>query len=928
MLNISKPLSASQAQTYHQKEFTAAEQNYWKQGDTIQGEWHGKLADTFELSGAVGAEEFARLSEGQHPQTGKQLVSHRTVHEYRNADGKMVSPVEHRAGWDATFSAPKSISLTALVGGDDRVREAHREAVNVALTELERYTQARIGGNNPAETTGQIVAAKFEHDTARPVDGYAAPQLHTHVVVFNMTERDNGRMRALQPHSLFESQQFATAVYQSHLTYKLRNLGYEIEAGKSGAPDIRGYTPEYLEASSPRRQQIEEALGRSGFTGPEAAQIAAHNTRDKKVILSPDQILTAHRQIADEFGNQADRVVAQAREHRKEQARERPETERRQQVREAVTFARDKGFEREAVVDERALYVDALRRGMGEMTYPEVRASFEARVASGEFREIADDGHKAGRRFTTAATIKAETEIVQKVRDGQNRAPQIMSIESAVPLSESRPHFNAAQKRVVEEVLTSRDRVQGLQGRAGSGKTSVLSLIREGAEQNGYAVDGFAPTSRAAKQLRDAGINADTLQRFLAGGGQQAVGDPAKKHLYMVDESSLASTQQMRDFLHKVGPQDKVLLIGDTRQHQSVDAGKPFEQLQESGMRTALLDQIMRQKDPELLKAVEHLSINETAAGVQMLGQQGRITEIKDSKERIAAIAKSYAERPENTLIVSPDNASRRALNQAVRQELQALGIVDKTDHPMRVLTPRNDMTGADREWASRYQAGDVLHYSRGSKEHGIEPRSYAQVVAANSKENLVTVRKQDGQQVTYDPARLRGIAAYREIEREFAAGERIQFTAPSRDLQVTNRDLGTIQQIDKDGKISVRMDGTKDRIVRFDANEMRHFDHGYAVTSHSSQGLTSERVLVNMDTEVHPELINNRFAYVSVSRASHDAQIFTNDAATLAENLSRDVSKTSAIYLGEIQTPVTNLGSERGPVIKSGPPAGLGLTL
>ena len=901
MLNISKPLSASQAQTYHEKEFTAAEQNYWKQGDTIQGEWHGRLADTFELSGAVGAEEFARLSEGQHPQTGKQLVSHRVVHEYRNAQGEMVSPVEHRAGWDATFSAPKSISLTALVGGDDRVREAHREAVNVALNELERYTQARIGGNNPAETTGKFVAAKFEHDTARPVDGYSAPQLHTHVVVFNMTERDNGKMRALQPHSLFESQQFATAVYQSHLTYKLRDLGYEIEPGKSGAPDIKGYTQEYLDASSPRRQQIEEALSRSGFAGPEAAQIAAHNTRDKKVTLSPDQILAAHKQIADEFGNQADKVVAEARQRRNEQ---RPDNDRRQQVREAVTFARDKGFEREAVVDERALYVDALRRGMGEMTYPEVRASFEARVASGEFKEIAGNGHEAGRRFTTAATIKAENEIVQKVQGGQSRAPQIMSIESAVPLSESRPHFNAAQRRVIEEVLISRDQVQGLQGRAGSGKTSVLETIREGAEKNGYAVEGFAPTSRAAKQLRDAGIKADTLQRFLAGGGLQAAGDPARKHLYMVDESSLASTQQMRDFLNKIAPQDKVLLIGDTRQHQGVDAGKPFEQLQNAGMKTAQLDQIVRQRpNPELLKVVEHLSNNETAIGVEMLARQGRITEIKDPQQRIEAIAKSYTAHPENTIIVSPDNASRRAINQAVRQELQTLGVVDKTDHSMRVLTPRNDMTGADREWANRYQAGDVLHYTRGSKEHGIDSRSYARVVSTNPKENLVTVQKQDGQQVTYDPSRLRGIAAYREIEREFAIGEKIQFTAPNRDLQVANRDLGTIQQIDKDGKISVRMDGAKDRIVRFDANEMRHLDHGYAVTSHSSQGLTSERVLVNMDTEVHPELINSRFAYVSVSRASHDAQIYTNDAASLTGKLSQDVSKSAAVTFGNAQS-------------------------
>ena len=220
---------------------------------------------------------------------------------------------------------------------------------------------------------------------------------------------------------------------------------------------------------------------------------------------------------------------------------------------------------------------------------------------------------------------------------------------------------------------------------------------------------------------------------------------------------------------------------------------------------------------------------------------------------------------------------------------MQVLSVVDKTDHFMRVLRPRNDMTGADREWANRYQAGDVLLYSRGSKEYGIEPKSYAQVIATNPKENLVTVHRQNGQQVTYDPSRLRGIAAYREIEREFATGEKIQFTAPNRALQIANRDLGSIEHIGEDGKISVRMDGTKDRIVIFDPKEMRHFDHGYAVTSHSSQGLTAERVLVNMDTDVHPELINGRFAYVSVSRASHDAQIYTNNAATLGESLGHE---------------------------------------
>jgi conjugative relaxase-like TrwC/TraI family protein len=169
----------------------------------------------------VSAEDFARLSQGQHPQTGEKLVRQRASYEYQDADGKTIKTMEHRAGWDATLSAPKSVSL-ALVGGDERVRQAHRESVRVALDQLEHYAHARIGGDHLPETTGRFIAAKFEHDTARPVDGYAAPQLHTHAVFFNVTERDNGQPRTIQPQSLLASQQFATAIYQSELTYPLR----------------------------------------------------------------------------------------------------------------------------------------------------------------------------------------------------------------------------------------------------------------------------------------------------------------------------------------------------------------------------------------------------------------------------------------------------------------------------------------------------------------------------------------------------------------------------------------------------------------------------------------------------------------------------------------------------------------------------------
>ena len=210
---MSKPISAGQAQAYHKEEFANAKENYYTEGERVRGEWQGKLAERYGLHGEVREDQFARLSEGQHPETGEQLVRHQTAREYVNERGDTVRSMEHRAGWDATFSAPKSVSLTALVGGDERVKEAHRESVKVALNEMEKYAQARIGGNTPAETTGAWVAARFEHDSSRPVDGYSAPQLHTHTVIFNIAETADGNMRALQPQELYKTQQYATRRY-------------------------------------------------------------------------------------------------------------------------------------------------------------------------------------------------------------------------------------------------------------------------------------------------------------------------------------------------------------------------------------------------------------------------------------------------------------------------------------------------------------------------------------------------------------------------------------------------------------------------------------------------------------------------------------------------------------------------------------------
>jgi conjugative relaxase-like TrwC/TraI family protein len=888
MLTISNPLSASQAQAYHAEEFGNARENYYTKGDQIRGEWQGKLAKQWGLRGNVSEEHFQRLADGQHPITGEQLVRHKAPREYVNDQGQKIKTMEHRAGWDATFSAPKSVSLTALVGRDERLREAHQQSVAFALEELERYVQARIGGNLPAETTGRWVAAKFEHDSARPVDGYAAPQVHTHVVFFNLTETEDGETYALQPRELYKSQQYATAVYRSELARRLKALGYEVERGKSGQPEITGYSEEYLAASSPRRQQIEEHLAKENQRGADAAQIAAHKTRQAKLELSQEEMQERHQQMAGAFGNQPEQVIAAARERAQRIEQDAPSVS----AQSAVTFSKERNLEREAVAEERELLRDALRRSMGDASFEEIKAEFEKRIESGNFIEVEGKTSSSGRAFTTQEMIDCERDTIQAMRQGQNKHAPLASFHTCREIEKNHPHLSQSQRTAVEQILSSRDQVTALEGLAGAGKTTSLAAIREAAEREGYKAEGFAPTSRAAQKLSDAGIESSTLQKHLA---QCEEPQDGQKRLFVLDESSLASTKQMNQFFHHLQREDRVLLVGDTRQHQAVEAGTPYQQLQEAGIQTARLDEIVRQKDPALKEVVQQLARGDVRDAMDKLDTQGRVHEIVDRDERLAEIAREYATKPEGTLVVSPDNQSRREINEAIHRTMQSAGQVDHSEHRVRTLVARQEITGADRQWAGQYDPGDVVRYTRGSKAHAIEAGEYARVERVNENDNRVTVKRENGEQVSYDPRRLHGVTLYRETKREFSQGDRVQFTAPNRERHIANRELGTIEKIDDSGNLQLRLDSG--RAVAFNIKENPHLDYGYAVTSHSSQGQTADRVLVHVDTEQAGEkLVNRRLAYVAVSRGRYDAQLYTNDKAYLTERLSRDVSHRSAI--------------------------------
>lgn len=482
----------------------------------------------------------------------------------------------------------------------------------------------------------------------------------------------------------------------------------------------RSKAREYLEASSPRREAIKEHMEAAGLSGAGAAQIAAHQTREAKQHLSQNEVKAAHQKMAADYGQLPQRVMAEAAQ--REGVRLEPDASQRA-AHEGMSYASERGMEREAVVDERALMRDALKHTMGETRLPEICADFERRTSEGNLIEVERRAGRAGHAYTTHEMQGYQSELIARMKQGQGTNDVLVNDQVRTEAMEQHGHLSVSQRQAVDTVLTSRDQMMALEGVAGAGKTTSLSAVREAAERAGYEIEGLAPTSRAAQKLAEAGIDTETLQKHLARGEHQEDG---QKRLYIVDESSMASTQQMHTFVERLHSEDRVLFVGDTRQHEAVEAGRPYAQLQEAGLRIAQLDEIIRQKDPALKDVVEQLARGEVREAVSNLNQQGRVVEIEDRKERIEAIAQEYVRSPEQTLVVSPDNESRREINNAIHQTMQAEGKVSLEEHRVHVLYARQDITGADRQHAQNYEKGDVLRYSKGSKHLGIEAGEYA----------------------------------------------------------------------------------------------------------------------------------------------------------------------------------------------------------
>lgn len=823
-------------------------------------------------------------------------------------------PSRHRAAWDMTIGAPKSVSLTAI--HDSRVRLAHDLAAKEAFRYAERSIQVKMGGLNAPQSTGQMVAALFQHDTARPVDGYAAPHLHTHGVIFNMSRDENGQYRALNPKEMFYIQSAVESVYQNRLALELHKYGYKLGYGKNASIEIAGYSAEYMKAESPRTTEIEEEKVRIDQHGPAANSNAALNTRAPKSDDSPEVIRAAHLEHAQRFGNQHEEVLAAARERGPVLYSEKF---RAQKADEAVEFAKTRLGERTTVMEDFEIHRDALKFGRGYITLHDVEKAFDR--AGPQFVRVQHWRTDApNNRWTTPEMIIKERKILNFMAAGRDLPdhPSGFGPIAADSITKDefrqkfKTHLNERQKELVWNLINTGDRVVGVQGLAGVGKTHSLETVRDFAAKFGYEVRGLAATSTAVKEMIDANVEATTIQSFLVKKPKNQ--QSQRTRLYLVDESSLTDVHAIAKFIDRLNPLDRVVFVGDKNQHQSLGAGRVFEELQDAGMTTFHLKKIVRQIPEEYKDVVRHLSRGNVVEALDMLEDQGRIHSVPHQGDRYNAIAQVVASSPLKTLVVSPDNRSRVDISEAIRAEKQEKGKLGPNVYQSRILNQRSDLTETDLSFALSYQVGDVVHYRRDSKD-GMKKGDYASVVNVEREGNLVTVvRESDGKIFSYNPKRTATEAeVYEPTTRQFAVGERVMFTKTWKEqgttvIKAANRQLGTIEALEETGIVKVKLDtpaGKPEKTVTWNLEEMPHLDYGYVMTSYSAQGTTSDRVIVHIDTDAPnvQQLLSQQLAYVAISRGKQDVHLFVNDREELDDYLSRRPENATALDREEIES-------------------------
>ena len=903
MISVSAVSAGAMSSKYYHEE------GYYKDGEE-QGKatsfWHGQAAKEEGLIGQVNDEVFVKLAEGTAPD-GVDLS--------RNGQ----SGNKRVIGFDYTFSAPKSVSVVALIGGDSRIIEAHNKAVRTTLDLAEQeslkvrvYNKEAKGKEWVSDQKG--IFAVFQHDTSRKLD----PQLHSHAIILNMAKGEDDKYRAIGNRDFYKNRKFYDAVYKAELAAGLKELGYDLTRGQKGDIKIKGVGKEVTETFSKRSQEIREMVKNS--TDPnksaasERAALATRSAKNKDVDRS--EVLDVWQKESREAGLSTEKLntmVANSREHEGIPV---SAADKAKEANHIYKYARDHFSERDAVYGLKNLKEEMLDVSVG-LTLRDIETKITKEMDKGKLfyaGKIKDEI-----QITDNLTLAAEGKMLTEFKESLGKsAPSQNFIQKYTTNFHRRLTQNFAkttltvgQQDAARLILNSKDRVVGIQGYAGSGKTFMLNKMETIANTNGYAVEGIGPTSKSVEALKDAGIDSKTVASFLMQ-SRTKIGDKSKTIL-VIDEASMVGTKDMAELLKvgNLGKYNRVVVMGDVAQLDSVSAGSAFSQLQKNGMSTANMLEINRQSNQNTLAAV-YATISKDIENA--FANIGNIHESTDG-DYVRPAANAYLDRsPEqrkNTGVIAQTNVARIKINNIIREGLIEEGAIGQSKIAVEHLYPSN-FSNAMKQFGLVYETGQLVVAHQDLPDTIVKQGDIMAVRTFKPTTGTLEVVNKSGEAVSINASSASvaaKIGVFTSEVRTFSEGDEVIFKMNVKEENLMNGDRGVIKDVQ--GK-NITIEKTNGDTVTLDSGSLsaKRMDHAYASTVHGYQGETVHDIIVAMGS--NEILSTQKSFYVSISRPKDTVALYTDSATDLANTIEENTGQSIPALQAVAEAEKENMTSDK----------------
>ena len=720
MLSVSPPLRGAGKGDYY---LNLAREDYYLEGGEPLGRWEGSGAKQLGLTGAVSREQLGALLDGYNPTTGDELV--------RNA-GKE----NRQSAWDLTFSAPKSVSVLwsqADLETRKEIQQAHGEAVGKALSYLDEnaaFTRRGEGGTDREE--GKLVFATFEHGTSRAQD----PQLHTHALVLNVCIRQDKTTGTIESRELYQNKMAAGALYRAELAAQLeKRLGVETQR-KNSWFEVKGVDQGLIEEFSKRREEIEKKLSSRGHSSQRAADVATLDTRQVKEHRPREALFREWQETGLSRGWSTDQATELL-------SGQRPQRDPAREKREAIEKTLTKLTAHQSYFSEREFIRNVAEEAQGRGLSAEdaIQTTREQLKTNPEIVRLGERDRET--KYTTREILQIEEKMLERV--DASKGISISCREKTVEgVLSNRESLSNEQRDGVRHVTSKPGRISVVTGMAGTGKSTMLEAARVSWGQDGYEVIGAALSGKAAQGVEEgAGIKSDTLHKTLSDirSGRRVLSD---KSILVIDEAGMVGTRQMAELVEFTErSRSKLVLVGDARQLQPIEAGGPFKAIAER-VGEARLEEIRRQREDWSRAAVKEFASGDSEKALLRYAEKGLVTVSSNRDAALTDLVSSWRERggaivPDKHLILSGSNSEVGELNKLAQAERYNAG----------ELGEKNLKIERDTVFE-----GDRIVFTRNSRLYGVKNGQLATVLEIDPERRRLTATIDNGERVTFPLAK------------------------------------------------------------------------------------------------------------------------------------------------------------------------------